>query len=139
MQVLSLIALTFIIHCFSFSKTADITNALDAKFDVSAFPLQKHPVLSIKSGASEKWRMITIGDVIFKSTRFILTEYENKILDLESRECKALQQRISITLIMLWEDFTVDEKQDKLLPGKNGLPYYTILWWTIESITPKDV
>jgi hypothetical protein len=139
MQFLALIVFTFLIQFLSYSQITDTTKVMDSKIGVPALPLQKQPALSIKSGASEKWRMITRGDVIFKSTSFILTDYENKILDLESRECKALRQRDSITLIMLWgRDFTLDEKQDKLLPSKNGLPYYATLWRTIESITPID-
>ena len=78
-------------------------------------------------------------NVSFKTSNLKLSDVENEITDLESEECGALKNRDTITLVKIWaRDFTQDQKQNKIVDSKNGLPNYLSLGRMIESITEID-
>jgi hypothetical protein len=65
---------------------------------------------------------------------------ENEIIDLESRECKALKERDPATLHQLWSrDFTLDNQQNKLVDSQNALPNYMSIGRMVEKIAVLDI
>jgi hypothetical protein len=82
---------------------------------------------------------MTEENIAFMSNNLQPSAVENEIVDLESRECKALKERDAATLHQLWSrDFTLDNQQNKLVDGKNALPNYMSIGRMVEKITVLD-
>lgn len=80
---------------------------------------------------------ITIGNITIVTYNLQLSVIEREMAGLESRECDATLKRDTAELIKLWaRDFTLDEAPDKLVNGKNPLPYYASFSRLIERCTP---
>jgi hypothetical protein len=129
-----------LLHLYALSQTTDTVHAINVDYRLPVLPFGSAAGLPVRNGASEPWwHTVRRGSVAYKSRSLLLSEYENSILDLGWRECEALQKRDGMALTILWErDFTLEEKQNRLLLSKDGLPWYATLWRMIEYITPMD-
>ena len=68
-----------------------------------------------------------------------LSFVEELIINLESDECEALRKRDQLALRRLWaKDFTIQQKQNKLVTNDNPLPSYLSFGRMIEKITVVD-
>jgi hypothetical protein len=115
------------------ADTVEVTHSRSRVFGSSA-------TTSVNTSPSSGWwQIVSKENVSFKTSKFQLSAVENKILDLESEECGALRSRDTIRLIRIWErDFTQDEKKNRIVDRKDGLPNYLSLYRMTESITEID-
>jgi hypothetical protein len=83
---------------------------------------------------------VTRENIAFMSNNLQPSALENEIIDLESRECKALKERDPATLHQLWSrDFTLDNQQNKLVDSQNALPNYMSIGRMVEKIAVLDI
>lgn len=98
--------------------------------------------------------LVVKNNIAFSTTLAPKTQTETEIWDLEEMECKALLKRDSVTLQKLWDrDFTLNAPLNKVVTGKNPLPYYisftrlvervsvidnAVYTWGIESLIPLE-
>lgn len=88
------------------------------------------------SGISGDKQYISVGEHVMLQTGNIrISSIERIIVDLESRECKALLKRDTVALRDLWtRDFTLNENLDKVIYEKSNLPYYIAIARMIEKL-----
>jgi hypothetical protein len=64
---------------------------------------------------------------------------ERQIIGLESEECNALLKRDTATLKRIWaRDYSLDEPANRLVLGRNPLPYYTVMKRIVENLAATD-
>lgn len=86
---------------------------------------------------SKQQTFITVDNITIATYNLQLSVMEREMAELESRESQAVLKRDTAELIKLWaRDFTLDEASDKLVNGKNPLPYYASFSRLIERCTP---
>jgi hypothetical protein len=87
----------------------------------------------------ERSQWISRDNIVFKKNSLRISAVENEIVNLESRESTALENRDTLTLMMLWQrDFMLDKTQNKIVNDKSGLPNYISFRRMLESITQMD-
>jgi hypothetical protein len=137
MKIIPLLLPVFLLGICSYAQTGDSAVVTNSRPHVFGSP-STTTSLNV-SHSSGWWQIVSRENVSFKTSKFQLSSIENKIMDLESAECGALRNRDTITLIKIWaRDFTQDEKQNKVIESKDGLPNYLSLYRMAESITEID-
>lgn len=82
----------------------------------------------------EHKKIVVKGNVSFATNSLVMTPLEIEIADAENRECEALLKRDTTALKNIWvRDFTLDEPQNKLVSGKNPIPYYVLVARVVEK------
>src|SRR5687767_10594568 len=137
MKVKFLLLWISLINAYSYSQTVDTASIVNSRTNLllSSSLDSSGNVTSVHSYRSDKWRIISRGNVSFKTYHTQIPAIENKIIDLESLECGAIKKRDTLRLMNLWErDFTLDNKANTLLDSKNALPHYLFFARMIETI-----
>ncbi|HET7178526.1 MAG TPA: hypothetical protein VFI14_02320 [Chryseosolibacter sp.] len=107
------------------TRASEITGSVDA--------------LEIKAGDLPPGASVFGRDnIVYVARQPLLTAIENEILNIEAREVRALLARDTLALRLIWQrDFTLDERSNELVTGKNPLPYYILLKRFLKNITPS--
>jgi hypothetical protein len=132
--------LGFLISAYSYSQ-ADTTNVVNSRqhADLSASQSLSSGALADVRYRSEKWWIYSRQNILYKVYKAPLSSVEIEIMDLESRECVAVEKKDTITLAILWaRDFTQKKKHNELVQNKHGLPSYLSLRRMIESFSAID-
>lgn len=87
--------------------------------------------------SGEQKAILSRSGILFAYNGIQLSPIENQILDIEGLERNALLKRDTMALRQIWlRDFTLDSPRNKVMTGKNPLPYYVVLSRLVERCTP---
>lgn len=124
----------------SFSQKQDTTALTSASmFYISTDSVTRQQVLIASPQHGRQQPVIKVLGNLSLAVDRQLSFVEELIVNLESDECEALRKRDHLALRRLWaKDFTVQQKQNKLVTNDNPLPNYLSFGRMIEKISVVD-
>lgn len=139
MRTLLILLVSILLTNRTSGQPADSTHTHDTTHPFTNLQQDERPLLQGYYDAKGSKRWISKDHITMVTHKLRLTPMEDEILEMESRECRALLKRDTTALKEIWlRDFTLDEPQNELHLGKNTIPYYVGIHRTIEKVTILD-